>query len=110
MDVSKQTESKESDEDKEIKKQEEIESSRKSARQKAVKEKSMDPLDLLVENLDWENVTAEEKDRLKTGVLKKEQDLLDQVQQMQHGFAIYPLGRDRTFRRYWVFRSVPGMG
>ena len=33
----------------------------------------------------------------------------DLVTELQHGHAIYPIGRDRTFRRYWVFRSLPGL-
>ena len=39
----------------------------------------------------------------------KEAELWDQVNELQHGFSVCPLGRDRTFRRYWIFRSIPGL-
>lgn len=39
----------------------------------------------------------------------KEKELADLVSRMQRGHAVYPIGRDRTFRRYWVFSSLPGL-
>ncbi len=41
--------------------------------------------------------------------VKREKQMQDLVTELQHGHAIYPIGRDRTFRRYWVFRSLPGL-
>ena len=39
----------------------------------------------------------------------KEKELTELVSQLQRGHAIYPLGRDRTFRRYWIFSSLCGL-
>lgn len=39
----------------------------------------------------------------------KERDFVDNILNLQHGNAIYPIGRDRMYRRYWVFNSVPGI-
>lgn len=39
----------------------------------------------------------------------KEKKYLQELAQLQHGNAIYPLGRDRMYRRYWVFQSLPGL-
>ncbi|KAJ8308342.1 hypothetical protein KUTeg_013216 [Tegillarca granosa] len=39
----------------------------------------------------------------------KEKKYLHELSQLQHGNAIYPLGRDRMYRRYWVFQSLPGL-
>ena len=41
--------------------------------------------------------------------MAKERDFLESINKLQHGNAIYPLGRDRMYRRYWMFRSVPGV-
>ena len=39
----------------------------------------------------------------------KEREFIENLHKLQHGNAVYPLGRDRMYRRYWVFRSVPGV-
>ncbi|XP_063803947.1 bromodomain adjacent to zinc finger domain protein 1A [Pseudophryne corroboree] len=40
---------------------------------------------------------------------KREQELLEKLQQVTACTNIYPLGRDRWYRRFWTFFSVPGL-
>ena len=65
-------------------------------------------------------ISQEERERLqqeeddaeadkKAEYMAKERDFLESINKLQHGYAIYPLGRDRLYRRYWMFRSVPGI-
>lgn len=39
----------------------------------------------------------------------KEKDFVESILDLQHGNAIYPIGRDRMYRRYWMFKSIPGI-
>ena len=39
----------------------------------------------------------------------QERKFLQNIMSLQHGFSVQPLGRDRLYRRYWVFKSVPGV-
>ena len=80
-----------------------------SARQKQAKDKQDHDKEIPVENIDWEKVTVSERESWKARFLTKEQELQDSMSAMQHGNAIYPVGRDRTYRRYWLFRSLPGL-
>ena len=82
---------------------------RKSARQKAKEGQEYELSDLPVENLNWEKITPQERIRMKDKFLRREKELLDLMDQLQHGQAVYPLGKDRCFRRYWMFRSIPGL-
>lgn len=38
-----------------------------------------------------------------------ERDFVDNIFDLQHGNAVYPIGRDRMYRRYWMFKSIPGV-
>lgn len=69
---------------------------------------------------DESSMTQEERERLqqeeddaeadkKAEYMAKERDFLENINKLQHGYAVYPLGRDRMYRRYWMFRSVPGI-
>lgn len=69
----------------------------------------MDHDDMLAENIDWSKITPEERARMKVLYEKKERELMEIASELQHTHSICPLGRDRTFRRFWVFRSVPGL-
>ncbi|XP_075048799.1 bromodomain adjacent to zinc finger domain protein 1A isoform X2 [Mixophyes fleayi] len=40
---------------------------------------------------------------------KREQELLEKIQQVTACTNIFPLGRDRWYRRFWTFFSVPGL-
>lgn len=62
-----------------------------------------------LENIDWDQLSPEEKNCIKEWSVKKEKELLMEVMRLQPTSAIFPLGRDRTYRRYWVFNSVPGI-
>ena len=52
---------------------------------------------------------AEEEKVKKEEYAAKEKELSDLMDQLQHGMAIYPIGRDRLFRRYWAFNSIAGL-
>ncbi|XP_048738078.1 bromodomain adjacent to zinc finger domain protein 1A-like isoform X2 [Ostrea edulis] len=39
----------------------------------------------------------------------QERQMIDKVLSLQHSCSLAPLGRDRMFRRYWVFQSIPGV-
>ena len=65
-------------------------------------------------------MTQEERERLqqeeddaeadkKAEYMMKERDFIENIHKLQHGNAIYPLGRDRMYRRYWIFRSIQGV-
>lgn len=41
--------------------------------------------------------------------LRKESKLLDEIHQLQTVYSMCPLGKDRFFRRYWMFKSLPGV-
>ena len=82
---------------------------RKSARQKAKEERESAMADLPTENIDWDKVTPLERVRMKEKYQRREKELMSLVDQLQRGYAVYPVGRDRTFRRYWTFRSIPGL-
>ncbi|XP_052275463.1 bromodomain adjacent to zinc finger domain protein 1A-like [Dreissena polymorpha] len=49
-----------------------------------------------------------EADR-KADYVHKERDFLQNILNLQHGFCVTPLGRDRLYRRYWVFKTIPGL-
>ncbi|XP_036061432.1 bromodomain adjacent to zinc finger domain protein 1A isoform X2 [Onychomys torridus] len=40
---------------------------------------------------------------------QKEKELLDKIQSAIACTNIFPLGRDRMYRRYWIFPSIPGL-
>ena len=82
---------------------------RKSNRQKEAKEKAISFENIPVENIEWDKVDPEERMMWKKLHEAKEKEMADLVNQLQRGHAIYPLGRDRTFRRYWVFNSLSGL-
>ena len=62
-----------------------------------------------MENIEWDKVDPDERILWKKLHEEKEKELIDLVNQLQRGHAIYPLGRDRTFRRYWVFSNLCGL-
>jgi len=64
---------------------------------------------LPAENIDWEDFGAENMERLKQWTKQKEREIINQATLQQYSTAIFPVGRDRFFRRYWMFQSVPGL-
>ncbi|XP_075281440.1 bromodomain adjacent to zinc finger domain protein 1A isoform X1 [Opisthocomus hoazin] len=56
-----------------------------------------------------EPLTAEDEEALKQEQQKKEKELLEKIQNATACTNITPLGRDRLYRRYWIFPSVPGL-
>lgn len=41
--------------------------------------------------------------------MRKERELELQIKKLQSSFNLTPIGRDRAFRRYWIFQTVPGV-
>ena len=41
--------------------------------------------------------------------LKKEKSILEEIYYLQTKCAMTPIGRDRFYRRYWIFNSMPGV-
>ena len=62
-----------------------------------------------VENIDWDQLSQEEKKCIKDWSARKEKELLSEVAKLQPTSAIFPIGRDRSYRRYWVLPSIPGI-
>ncbi|XP_070956430.1 bromodomain adjacent to zinc finger domain protein 1A isoform X1 [Macaca nemestrina] len=56
-----------------------------------------------------EPLTAEEDEALKQEHQRKEKELLEKIQSAIACTNIFPLGRDRMYRRYWIFPSIPGL-
>ncbi|XP_032618737.1 bromodomain adjacent to zinc finger domain protein 1A isoform X1 [Chelonoidis abingdonii] len=56
-----------------------------------------------------EPLTAEEEEALKLEQQKKEKELIEKIQNATACTNISPLGRDRMYRRYWIFPSIPGL-
>ncbi|XP_060031403.1 bromodomain adjacent to zinc finger domain protein 1A isoform X2 [Erinaceus europaeus] len=56
-----------------------------------------------------EPATADEDDILKQEHQQKEKELLEKIQSAIACTNIFPLGRDRMYRRYWIFSSIPGL-
>uniref|UniRef100_A0A2K5QXD4 Bromodomain adjacent to zinc finger domain protein 1A n=1 Tax=Cebus imitator TaxID=2715852 RepID=A0A2K5QXD4_CEBIM len=54
-------------------------------------------------------LTADEEEALKQEHQRKEKELLEKIQSAIACTNIFPLGRDRMYRRYWIFPSIPGL-
>ncbi|XP_029417739.1 bromodomain adjacent to zinc finger domain protein 1A isoform X2 [Nannospalax galili] len=56
-----------------------------------------------------ESITANAEEALKQEYQRKEKELLEKIQSAIACTNIFPLGRDRMYRRYWIFPSIPGL-
>ncbi|WAR18255.1 BAZ1A-like protein [Mya arenaria] len=45
----------------------------------------------------------------KAECMSREREFVQNIMDLQHGFSVQPLGRDRMYRRYWAFKSIPGI-
>jgi len=50
-----------------------------------------------------------ESNKKRAEFLKKEKHIMDDINQLQSKCAMCPIGKDRYFRRYWVFKTLPGL-
>jgi hypothetical protein len=41
--------------------------------------------------------------------MRKEKQILEEIHEAQIRYSLAPLGKDRYYRRYWIFRSIPGI-
>lgn len=55
------------------------------------------------------NKRDKEVARRKQDFLWKEAELQDQILKHERRLGLHPLGRDRAYRRYWVFPTTPGL-
>nr|KAF6499143.1 bromodomain adjacent to zinc finger domain 1A [Molossus molossus] len=62
-----------------------------------------------INRLTKEPLTADEEEALKQEHQRKEKELLEKIQSAIACTNIFPLGRDRLYRRYWIFPSIPGL-
>ncbi|CAO2586309.1 Bromodomain adjacent to zinc finger domain protein 1A [Lemmus lemmus] len=53
--------------------------------------------------------TADAEEAVRQEHQRKEKELLDKIQSAIACTNIFPLGRDRLYRRYWIFPSIPGL-
>ncbi|XP_041131948.1 bromodomain adjacent to zinc finger domain protein 1A-like [Polyodon spathula] len=56
-----------------------------------------------------ETLSPEEEEALRKEQAKKEGELLERIQKAAACTYILPLGRDRLYRRYWLFPSAPAL-
>uniref|UniRef100_A0A5F9DF41 Bromodomain adjacent to zinc finger domain protein 1A n=1 Tax=Oryctolagus cuniculus TaxID=9986 RepID=A0A5F9DF41_RABIT len=56
-----------------------------------------------------EPLNTDEEEALKQEHQRKEKELLEKIQSAIACTNIFPLGRDRMYRRYWIFPSIPGL-
>ncbi|CAL1281690.1 unnamed protein product [Larinioides sclopetarius] len=56
-----------------------------------------------------EEEKAKETAKQKAEFLRKEREIEAQIRKLQSSFNVAPIGRDRAFRRYWVFPTVAGL-
>ncbi|XP_055947605.1 bromodomain adjacent to zinc finger domain protein 1A-like isoform X3 [Argiope bruennichi] len=61
------------------------------------------------EKAELEEKKAKEAAKQKAEFLRKEREIEAQIRKLQSSFNVVPLGRDRAFRRYWVFQTVAGL-
>ncbi|ESO96438.1 hypothetical protein LOTGIDRAFT_159848 [Lottia gigantea] len=84
----------------------------------AVKDQNENKME--VDEEEEEELTAEEKEaqerkyqekevKKKLEFARKEEDFMTEIMELQQNIATYPLGRDRMFRRYWLFKSMNGI-
>ncbi|XP_075388162.1 bromodomain adjacent to zinc finger domain protein 1A [Tenrec ecaudatus] len=55
------------------------------------------------------SLTADEEEALRQEHQRKEKELFEKIQSAIACTNIFPLGRDRMYRRYWIFPSIPGL-
>ena len=79
------------------------------AERKSERNKERGYEDLLTENVDWEKISPDERVSMKERYAKHERELTAAIDELHHSNSICPIGRDRTYRRYWVFRCMPGV-
>ncbi|GFT00434.1 bromodomain adjacent to zinc finger domain protein 1A [Nephila pilipes] len=61
------------------------------------------------EKAELEERKAKEAAKQKAEFLRKEREVEVQIRKLQSSFNVVPLGRDRAFRRYWVYQTVAGI-
>ena len=79
------------------------------AERKSERNKERGYEDLLTENVDWEKISPDERVSMKERYVRHEHELTAAIDELHHSNSICPIGRDRTYRRYWVFRCMPGV-
>ncbi|KFM78225.1 Bromodomain adjacent to zinc finger domain protein 1A, partial [Stegodyphus mimosarum] len=59
------------------------------------------------ERAELEEKKAKQAAKQKAEFLRKEREIELQIRKLQSSFNVTPIGKDRSFRRYWVFQSLP---
>ena len=68
-----------------------------------------DPLETPEQRQQREDKEQHEEAKKKADYAKRELEALQQIVELQRTNALYPLGRDRQYRRYWLFSSLPAV-
>ena len=68
-----------------------------------------DPLETPEQRQRREDKEQHEEAKKKADYAKRELEALQQIVELQRTNAVYPLGRDRQYRRYWLFSSLPAV-
>ncbi|XP_023577601.1 bromodomain adjacent to zinc finger domain protein 1A [Octodon degus] len=107
---SKEIERKELDQDMVTEDEDDVGSQKKSRRgkrgQNAFKELTRE---VEINCVMQEPLTADEEEAFKQEQQRREKELLEKIQSAIACTNIFPLGRDRMYRRYWIFPSIPGL-
>lgn len=68
-----------------------------------------EPMETPEERKKREEKEKVEEARKKADYAKRELDMLQQIQELTRTNALYPVGRDRLYRRYWLLGAVPAI-
>lgn len=93
---------------KEKAKQEEAKQNQGNSNNKSQTNHSKSPKEEKIDDEEDKKLT-EKSNRLREEFLKREKQLLNEIHQLQLKCSMSPIGKDRFYRRYWVFKSVPGV-
>jgi len=80
-----------------------------TGRKKKLKDKDFERFFSSSDDIPWAELTEDDTQGFFDWMARVEADLQQQLTTSQSTSAIVPLGYDRTYRRYWVFRSMPGL-
>ena len=86
-----------------------MQETKKGRSKKSIELSDKDFENLPSENLDWDKISTDERLQMKAWEQRKEREFAEEVAEIQQYHSIFPIGLDRTYRRFWIFRSIPGL-
>lgn len=82
---------------------------KKKMQERAIQKESKTKERKSLNNDEEEAKLVAESTKKREEYLKKEKSLIEEIYQLQIKYSMTPLGRDRFHRRYWIFKSLPGL-